>query len=105
MIDLATVFEKHEDEFLKFDRVASKRSKRPDLHAFLLLDEIVPPEPTTGRPERKDESYDMVSSAEHDEIWLVTDTDQLAEKATEEQIVELIRCGVRFSDGGLAMFV
>ena len=104
---LAEIFEKYEDEFLHFDRVANKRSKRADLHAFLLLDEIIPPQPTRGRPERVDESYDMVAAAEHDEIWLVTDVDELAEKATEEQIVELIRCGVRFSreSSSLAMFV
>lgn len=105
MIDLAAVFEKHENEFLRFERVANKRSKRPDLHAFLLLDEIVPPEPTAGYPDRTDESYDMVAGAEHDEIYLQTEPDKLAEKATEEQIVELMRCGVRLSDGNLCMFV
>lgn len=105
MIDLNAVFEKHDEEFLKFERVANKRSKRPDLHAFLLLDEIVPPEPTPGFPDRTDQSFDMVSAAEHDEIWLETDTEKLAENATEEQIVELIRCGVRLSDDSLAMFV
>lgn len=104
MLNLEELAEKHENEFLKFERIAVKRSKRPDLHAFLLLDEIVPPQPTPGYPDRLDESHDMVACAEHDEIWLATDAEQLAEKATEEQIVELIRCGVRFDDG-LAMFV
>ncbi len=49
----------------------------------------------------------MVSAAEHDEILLDVDLEELAKVATEEQIVELIRCGVRYdsSTDSLAMFV
>jgi len=104
-LDLHALFEQHESEFLHFERVTPKRSMRPDLHAFLLLDEIVPPEPTIGRPERPDESYDMVAAAEHDEIYLQTDDGDLAAKATEEQVIELIRCGVRFGRDSLCMYV
>lgn len=83
------------DEFLKFDRVQNKRSQRPDLHAFLLLDELVP-----GKS-------DMVACAEHDEIWLDASAEELATVATGEQVVELVRCGVRYDDGAgsLALFV
>lgn len=44
MINLKTEFAKHADcaEYLKFDRVEPKLSRRPDLHAFLLLDRLVP---------------------------------------------------------------
>ena len=35
-------FEKYDDEYAEFERVENKRSQRRDLHAFLLLDEIVP---------------------------------------------------------------
>lgn len=103
-LDLKAIFEKHEDEFLKFELVAHRLSNRPDLHAFLLLDSIVPPEPTSGIPTR---SHNMVASAEHDEIWLHTDLEKLAEFATEGQVVDLIRCGVRLDDEvySLAMFV
>jgi len=81
------------DEFLKFDKVANKRSQRPDLHAFLMLDELFPG------------TSDLVSSASHDEIWLDVDDDQV-ETLTDEQILELSWCGVRHdSDGGLCMFV
>ena len=86
--------EKHDEEFLKFDRVSVKKSGRADLHAFIILDELIP-----GR------TGDMVCSAEHDEIWLDIDADELADKATEGQVVDLIRCGVRLDDGYLAMFV
>jgi|SRR6185295_9873399 len=48
----------HEDEeFLNFAGVANKKSKRADLHAFLLLNEIVP-----GKE-------DIISAAEHDEFF------------------------------------
>ena len=95
MIDIKALFEKHEDEFLKFDCVDNKRSNRPDLHAFLLLDELI-----SG-------TSDIVSGAEHDEIFLQVEPDDLAKIVTEEQIVELIRCGVRYSCDyeSFAMFV
>lgn len=88
-------YEKHEDEFLKFDRVQNKTSGRADLHAFNLIDKLVP-----GKT-------DMVSAAAHAEIWLDVSPDELAKVATEEQIIDLIRCGVRYdrSTDSLALFV
>lgn len=101
-MSLKETFEKHEIEFLKFERIENPLSVRPDLHAFLLLDQIVPPVSN-----HSGEGYpDMVCSAAHDEIWLTTDTDALAELASEEQIIDLIRCGVRYDDkiDSLCMF-
>jgi len=81
------------DEFLKFERIENKRSQRPDLHAFLLLDELCPGD------------SDMVDGAEHDEIFLDVELGDLAKVVTEEQVVELVRCGVRISEYDcLAMF-
>ena len=68
-------------EFLKWDRVESRRSQRPDLHAFLLLDELQPG------------NRDMVCAAEHDEFWLGINVERLAEVITSEQCIELQRCG------------
>jgi hypothetical protein len=80
-------FERHNDEYIYFDRVENKLSQRADLHAFLLLDKLVP------------DTSDMVCSAEHDEFYLDISIDQLAESSvTDEQIKELIRCGIRISD-------
>lgn len=93
--ELEEIFEKHGDEFLTFDKVEGKRSNRTDLHAFLLLDELVPSE----------RGCDIVSGARHDEIWIDTDVSKLAKVATEDQIIELIRCGIRYSEDSLAMFV
>lgn len=88
-------YEKHSDEFLKFERVQNKTSGRADLHAFNLLDKLVP-----GKT-------DMVSAAGYDKIWLDVSPKELAKAATEEQIIDLIRCGVRYdnSTDSLALFV
>jgi hypothetical protein len=93
--DLHELFEKHNDEFLKFERVENKRSNRDDLHAFLLLDSLVPG------------SGDIVAAAEHDEIWLDIAPKEFAKVATEAHIIELTRCGVRYDrqNDSFAMFV
>ena len=80
--------------FLEFNGVENKRSQRPDLHAFILLDELFP-----------GTSY-MVSAASHDEIYLAIELDRL-ETLTDGQITELSRCGVRFDSefDCLCMFV
>jgi len=100
-MNLKEVFEKFEDEFLKFDRIESPLNPRPDLCAFLLLDSIIPPKNNySGKPS------DMVCSAEHDEIWLDVCPRDLEKMASEEQIRDLIRCGVRYDDSveSLCMF-
>lgn len=93
-IDIEAAFEAASVEFLKFERVANKKSSRPDLHAFILLNELVPG------------SRDIVSAAEHDEIYLEISPDELAKVATEQDIIDLHRCGVRYSSelDGLCMF-
>lgn len=96
MIDVEALFEKFgsngECEFLKFERVIEPLSKRPDLCAFLLLDRLVP------------DTRDIVSAAEHDEIFLNVDVNELALVATDGDILTLVRCGVMFNDGSLSMF-
>ena len=95
MLDLKAIDDANEDEFLRFERVKDKLSQRPDLHAFLLLDRLLPG------------TSDIVASAEHDEIWLDADPEKLAEIVTKDQWIELMRCGVRYDDDieSLAMFV
>jgi hypothetical protein len=91
--EMANLFSDENDERGKFDRVKNRLHKRPDLHAFLLLDQLVPG------------NFDMVSAAAHDEIFLDTNPEKLAEVAAREQVIDLIRCGVRYSDDSLCMFV
>jgi hypothetical protein len=87
--------EQFDEEFLKFDRIELKLSQRPDLHAFILLDMLLP-----------NPGSDMVSAAEHDVIYLDVDSEKLNEVATDDQLRDLSRCGVHYDgDGdGLAMF-
>ncbi len=93
--NIEEVFDKHDDEYIEFERVKNKLSSRKDIHAPILLNQLVPG------------TRDMVSAAEHDEFYLDVDVEELAKVATEKQIVELIRCGVRYDSetDGLAMFV
>lgn len=87
------MFEKHDNEFLNFSKIENKRSTRPDLHAFLLLDALVPG------------TTDIISAAEHDEFYLSIDPDDLAKSGiTEEQVIELTQCGIRLGSEGLCMF-
>jgi hypothetical protein len=94
---LKELFKKHGTERNKFDRVENKYSKRHDLHAFILIDKILVD---------LEDQYDIISGATHDEIYLNADVEELARLITEEQVIELIRCGVRFTEFGiLGMFV
>lgn len=91
----AKICEDHEDEFLKFAKVENKRSSRKDIHAFLLLDELFPGD------------EDILSWAGHDEVTLSIDIEEFNARATEAQMIELLRCGVMYSDeyDCLSMFV
>lgn len=84
MIDIAAAFEEADGEFLRFERIENPPSNRADLCAFLLLDKLLP------------EKGDIVSAAEHDEIYLAVDCDELAKVSTQEDIIYLRRCGVRY---------
>ena len=86
------LFEKYEDEYGNFEAVENKRSTRPDLHALLLLAELDP---------SKDK---IVSGVSHHEIEFSPSNDFI-ETLTDSQVLELIRCKVRYEDGDyLAMF-
>ena len=86
------MFAEFEGEFLEFKLVKEKLSNRPDLHAFILLDKLLPG------------TEDMVAGAEHDEIYLSPDPEELLKVATKDQLRDLHRCGVRADDNGLCMF-
>ena len=82
-------------DYLRFERIGTKLSERPDIHAMILLDRLQP------KP-----GHDIISAAEHDVFYLNIDADKLNEVITNDQVRELARCGVHYdSDGdGLAMF-
>lgn len=88
-------FEQHNDEYLKFPRVENKRSSRPDIHGFLLLEELFPTQ----------KNQDILAAAEHDKVWLNAGSEEELETLTDDQIIELLRCGVLCDEYGLFMFV
>lgn len=73
----------------------TEEAQPKDLYAFKMLNELVP----STRP--------IIGCAEHDEIWLDVEPEELAKVITVEQITELRMCGVRYDtgSGSLAMFV
>lgn len=96
----ADLFEKHNDEFLKFERIEDPLHSRPDICAFLLLHDLTF-DATTFKPNK------IVSGATREEIWLSIELSELSGKVTEDDIITLIRCGVRLEEefDCLAMFV
>lgn len=85
--ELQEIFDKHSNEYAKFDRETAPMHVRPDICALLLLHEL---------DQRKKPGRDMIVASRHDEIWFGADVCAVAENATEEQIITLIRCGVMF---------
>jgi hypothetical protein len=92
---LHEMFAQFEDDRTRFEAVENKLSNRPDLHAFILLNQLQP------------KDCDMVSAAEHDQIFLDVDCDELAKVITLDQVHDLTRCGVWYDEGldCLTMFV
>lgn len=93
--DVHAAFEKHNDEYLKFDNITNKLHPRPDICAFLLLDKLLP---HAGR--------NIVRVAEHDEFYLDVNMEKFAEVASDDDILTLTRCGVRYDSeiDSLSMF-
>lgn len=71
-------------EGCKFERVQNKLSQRADLHAFLLMDRILP------------SSDNIISRAEHKEIYFSVQIDDFASVVTQDEVLELVRCGVSY---------
>lgn len=91
--ELEALFEKH-DELTWGDASEVGPTKRRDLNGFLLLEKLLPGD------------GDIICGAAHDEIFLDATLEDLAKVATEEDVMNLIRCGVRIDENreGLAMF-
>lgn len=94
MSRLHDLFEKHEDEYLRFERIINPPSNRKDLCAFLLIDKLYP------------STSDIVSCAEHDQFWIDPGAANVLDAvATEEDVIFLRRCGTCFNDDeGLYFF-
>lgn len=93
MTNTEQLFEKHELEYLETSKAKLEYSDRPDLNAFIMLDKL------DGSGDR-----DIVVHAEHDQIYLDV-SDETIENLTEQQVLELLYCGVSYRFNGLHMFV
>lgn len=95
-MNIKELFKKHSDEYLHFERVHNPLSARPDLAAFMLLDKLL------GHSDAN-----ILSYSGHDEVFLSIDVAELCKVLSEEDIITLCRCGVRYSSeyNCLCMFV
>jgi hypothetical protein len=93
--EIAEIYNKYQEgdyAFLDFELVENKRSTIPDLHGMLLFAEIFKPQ------------HRIVSAAEHDQIWFNHGDLEEDENynsifpITEEQLLELFRCGFSFDE-------
>ena len=97
MLNLTELFKKHNEEYLHHGDIENPMHRQADLCAFLMLDKIAP----------LNNDRDIIIDARHDEITLAFDSAKVAENATEQEIIDLIRCGIRFEEGDecFVMFV
>lgn len=85
--EMHDLFAAHEDEARHYDRIAVKLSDRPDIHGMLMLNWL---DPQTG---------DIISAADHDQVWFAAKPEVVARNITEDQVKDLLRCGIYFEDG------
>ena len=83
----------NDDEYLKSERCTERICQRDDLNAFLILDRLLP-----GK-------QNIVSCAEHDIFYLDVDVERLEDVATDEDILNLIRCGVLYESETESLFM
>lgn len=93
MTNLEEMFEIAEEANIKFEDIVRRFSTRRDLHAFILLDTL-----TLG-------TEHLIMAAEHDQIWLSVDLENLSKIITQEQVNELEACGVWICDDAFTMFI
>ena len=97
-------FDTYNDEYGKGQDIPKIRrlAHRDDVHAFMMLDRLLPPK----KKQLEHGPPDMICGAEHDKIWLGVEYKELAKAGiTEEQIIDLIRCGCMAESEGISMFV
>jgi hypothetical protein len=86
MLNLSEIFKKYESHYHRFDEIENPKTKRSDLQAFLIIDSIF------------DDDKKIISGVDTYSIYLNVEIEELAKRATEEQIIDLIRCGVSYEE-------
>jgi hypothetical protein len=90
---MKALFEKYEDDSFKFWGVEHKMSQRADLHALMMLDKL------------DGSGGEALASSDYDVVYLTFDPDVVFKNATEDQIHDLVRCGLRFDGDGFSFFI
>jgi hypothetical protein len=83
---LEEMFAQCEEDYLDFAAFTNPPSERADLAAFILLDKL---QPGGG---------DIIEASEHDEFFLSIDCAELEKVITLDDVRNLRRCGVMYSE-------
>lgn len=97
--DIAALFEKHGDEFLKFENIpeSERLNRYQDLCGIMKLSEIVARHSKDlGIKDRTGNR--IISAGEHDEIYFNVDIDNI-KALTEDEVIYLSRCGILLDEG------
>lgn len=86
-------FDAHSDEYHKFDRIAQWFNRVPEIHAFILLSNLMP------------KLDNIVSAAEHDIIYLSPNCEELFKVAESYHLIDLIRCGVLYDSYNDSLYI
>lgn len=76
----------NEQDKLSFTNISNKLSDNKHLHAFLLLQSLVP------------SKRDIIAKADYDAVYLDFVAEDILDVITEAQIEELAACGVNYDD-------
>lgn len=92
MAKVAAWFKEHRGrELCRFERIKNPKSKRPMIHAFLVLDDLVP-----GDKEFLQIEPEFYDSGGGLTLYLESE-DYVA--MTEDHVIELLRCGINYDHG------
>jgi hypothetical protein len=88
-IEVIEFFKNREEESFNFTDIPESRrlSKRRDLNGFLLIDKLVP----------NSEEF-IIAASEHDEIYISHSLEEIGKNATEEDLLDFMRCGFFLND-------
>lgn len=88
------LFEKHQDEFLQYERDSSLKCEPRDITLFNMLSDLAA-------------GGGLIAGALHEEIFFSVDLNDFVRFFSEEEVVRMIRCGLRYDSERecLCMFV
>lgn len=86
-------FSKYMTEYCNFDNITEKYTNKRDLNALILLDKLFP------------DTSNIIRSVESHIICLNISLEDLINKASEEQLLNIIRCGIWYDSAKERLFM